>query len=54
MLNIFDFSFEDTSNDIPIGISFEIVLFKHSIFEERDTPLELFTTYDYLIASLSI
>jgi hypothetical protein len=54
MLDVFDFSFEDASDDISVGISFEIVFFKYTIFEERDAPLELFTTNDYLIASLSI
>ena len=54
MFDIFDFALEDTSNDVSVGVSFEIIFFKHTIFEKRNAPLELFTTNDYLIASLSI
>jgi hypothetical protein len=39
MLDVFDFSFEDTSDDVSVGISFEIIFFKHTIFEKRDAPL---------------
>jgi len=33
MLDVFDFSFEDTPNDISVGISFEIIFFKDTVFE---------------------
>jgi hypothetical protein len=46
MFDVFDFSFKDTTNDVSIGISFDVVLFEHPIFEQGDAPLELFTTDD--------
>ena len=54
MFDVFDFSFEDTANDVSIGVPFDVVFFEYAIFEERDAPLEFFTTDDYLIAGLTI
>ena len=54
MFDVFDFSLKDTANDVSIGVSFDVVFFEHTIFEQRDAPLEFFTTDDYLIASLTI
>jgi len=54
MFDVFDFSLKDTANDISIGIPFDVVFFEYAIFEERDAPLEFFTTDDYLIAGLTI
>jgi hypothetical protein len=54
MFDIFDFTFEDTANDVSIGVPFDVVFFENAIFEERDAPLEFFTTDDYLVAGLAI
>src|ERR1700719_2068695 len=54
MFDVFDFSFEDTANNVSIGIPFDIVFFEYAIFEKRDAPLEFFTTDDYLVAGLAI
>ena len=54
MFDVFDFSFEDTANDVSIGVPFDVVFFENAIFEKGHAPLEFFTTDDYLIAGLTI
>jgi hypothetical protein len=54
MFDVFDFSFKDTANDVSIGIPFDVVFFEYAIFEQRNAPLEFFTTDDYLVAGLTI